>query len=155
MPHKKALPLFLWVDCATVVTPHDSVIGWAYLIVHDDQELARASGTVLPHTVAPLRAPGAALLATKHGLITCLSLAHRQVTLCYDDPALFYWITGVWTSTHPLIHHVRDLIVAQEIDLSWYKVSPHSALPFHLAVDRLAQEAGETALLTPSGDIHT
>ncbi|MEQ1843972.1 MAG: hypothetical protein ABL983_00160 [Nitrospira sp.] len=148
-------PLVLWVDSATIFTPQNPVIGWAYLLVHHDQEVAWASGTILPHIVAPLQAHGAALLAMKQGLRTCLALAHRQVTLCYDNLALFYWITGVWNSTHPLIQDVRDLIVAQDIDLTWHKVSPHSALPFHLAVDRLAQEAHKTALRTPSENMHT
>lgn len=90
MRREPPAPLSLWVDSATVFTSHDSVIGWAYLLVQDDHEVARGTGAVWPQTVAPLRAPGAALLATEQGLITCLARGHREVTLCFDDLALFY-----------------------------------------------------------------
>ena len=143
-------PLFLWVDGATVFAQQNHLLGWAYLLVHHDRELAREADTVLPQTIAPLRAPGAALLAAEKGLITSLAMGHRQVTICYDDLTLFFWITGVWISADPLIVHVRDFIKTHALDLSWYKLSPHSHLPFHIAVDRLAREAGETALLQTS-----
>ena len=135
-------PVNVWVDGACIEQSNGTLlIGWAFLVQVNQEELHRDSGNDIPKEAYQHRNVAGEIMAVLKAISWCQSKHISDITIHHDYQGLASWVTGKWQAKTAFTQAYRDTVHQSGLTCYWVKVKAHSGEPGNEIVDKLAGEA--------------
>ena len=119
-------------------TPACDKAGWAYVVVEDDVEIARASGYTA--FSAESRNIDGEVMASFQAM-KWLSANDRSGVICHDYAGIAAWALGTWQAKSNIARTYVSAISPYLHRVRFEKVEAHTGVKWNELVDSLAKEA--------------
>ena len=134
----------IWVDGSCMANKEGLLqLGWAYLIVRENQEIHRANGNDIPLEAHRHRNVAGEIMAVLKAIAWCKEQEIAAAKIYYDYQGLENWAEGSWKTKTPFTQAYAETLKTSGMRLTWRKVLAHSGEPNNEIVDQLAKEAAK------------